>query len=74
MELEMSIGKSLGLWGRGRIASVVLTVLYGGIYELYQTDPRIQKQYDTCITFKSLETAFLVLTGRMGIAGAYAAH
>ncbi|MFQ6803834.1 MAG: hypothetical protein ACLRT5_02210 [Lachnospiraceae bacterium] len=40
MELEMSIGKSLGLWGRGRIASVVLTVLYGGIYELYQTDPR----------------------------------
>lgn len=74
MELEMSIGKSLGLWGRARIASVVLTVLYGGIYELYQTDPRIQKQYDTCITFKSLETAFLVLTGRMGIAGAYAAH
>lgn len=114
MELEMSIGKSLGLWGRARIASVVLTVLYGGIYELYQADPRIQKeidrwpegmtyaircstqgpslyfrkndgklmrlnpriqkQYDTCITFKSLETAFLVLTGRMGIAGAYAAH
>ena len=46
MELEMSIGKSLGLWGRGRIASVVLTVLYGGIYELYQTDPRIQKEID----------------------------
>lgn len=114
MELEMSIGKSLGNWGRRKIAAVVLTVLYGGIYELYQTDtriqkeidrwpegmtyalkcssrgpslyfrknegklmrlnPRIQKQYDTCITFKSLETAFLVLTGRMGISGAYAAH
>lgn len=114
MELEMSLKKGMANWGRRKLASVVLCVLYGGIYQLYQTDarvqreidrwpegmtyglkcspqgpslyfrknegklmrlnPRIQKKYDTCITFKSLETAFLVLTGRMGIAGAYAAH
>ncbi|HIR92695.1 MAG TPA: hypothetical protein IAB98_04670 [Candidatus Egerieimonas intestinavium] len=42
--------------------------------QLQRLNPRVQRYYDTCITFKSLEDAILVLTGRMGIAGAYAAH
>lgn len=41
---------------------------------LQRLNPRIQKAYDTSFEFKSLETAFLVLTGRQGVAGAYAAH
>lgn len=42
--------------------------------KLMRLNPRIQRSYDTCITFKNIDTAFLVLTGRQGIAGAYAAH
>lgn len=114
MEVELSLGRALSNWGKGRISSLVLYVLYGGLCELYQTDsrikeemdrwpdgmtyglkcspkgpslffrknegklmrlnPRIQRSYDTCITFKNIDAAFLVLTGRQGIAGAYAAH
>lgn len=114
MEVELSSGRALSNWGKRQISSVVLYVLYGGLYELYQIDsrvkeemdrwpdgmtyglrctpkgpslffrknegklmrlnPGIQRSYDTCITFKNIDTAFLVLTGRQGIAGAYAAH
>lgn len=42
--------------------------------KLMRLNPRIQRSYDTCITFKNIDAAFLVLTGRQGIAGAYAAH
>lgn len=42
--------------------------------KLQRLNPRIQRYYDTCITFRSLEAAFMVLTGRQGIAQAYAAH
>lgn len=41
---------------------------------LQRLNPKIQTTYDTCFEFKSLEEAFLVLTGRQGVAGAYAAH
>lgn len=41
---------------------------------LQRLNPKIQKDYDTCFEFKSLDAAFLVLTGRQGVAGAYAAH
>lgn len=41
---------------------------------LQRLNPVIQKTYDTCFEFKSLDEAFLVLTGRQGVAGAYAAH
>lgn len=41
---------------------------------LQRLKPAIQKDYDTCFEFKSLDEAFLVLTGRQGVAGAYAAH
>ena len=42
--------------------------------QLQRLNPRIQRFYDTAITFRSLESAFEVLTGRMGIAQAYGAH
>ena len=114
MQVELSFSKALRNWGKERVSSIVLYFLYGGLYELYHTDPgikaevdqwpdgmtyvvkcspkgpgliirknegklmrlnpRIQRSYDTCITFKNIDSAFLVLTGRQGIAGAYAAH
>ena len=97
-----------------RTERIVLYVLYGGLFELYKRDsriqrevdswkhgmtyclqcqkdgpslyirktgrglerldPRVQSDYDTCFQFKSIDSAFLVFTGQMGIAGAYAAH
>lgn len=94
--------------------AIVLSVLYGGLFELYKRDSRIQKEidswkhgmtyclqcqkngpslyirknsrglerldpgvqtaFDTCFQFKSIDSAFLVLTGQLGISGAYAAH
>lgn len=42
--------------------------------QLQRLNPRIQRFYDTAITFRSLESAFEVLTVRMGIAQAYGAH
>lgn len=97
-----------------KISEIVLYFLYGGLFQLYKKDsriqeeidswengmtyclkcsadgpqlfirknskglqrlnPKIQKDYDTCFEFKNLDTAFLVLTGRQGVAGAYAAH
>ncbi|MGI6011864.1 MAG: hypothetical protein ACOX8H_10285 [Ruminococcus sp.] len=42
--------------------------------QLQRLNPRIQRYYDTAITFRSLDGAFEVLTGRMGIAQAYSAH
>ncbi len=42
--------------------------------QLQRLNPRIQRYYDTAITFRSLDGAFDVLTGKMGIAQAYSAH
>lgn len=46
MELELSLGKALSNWGKEKAASLVLYVLYGGLYELHQTDSRIQREMD----------------------------
>ncbi|MGI6007391.1 MAG: hypothetical protein ACOX8E_07875 [Ruminococcus sp.] len=42
--------------------------------QLQKLNPRIQRYYDTACTFRSLEGAFEVLTGRMGCAQAYSTH
>ena len=46
MQAELSFSKVLGNWGKERVSSIVLYFLYGGLYELYHTDPGIKTEVD----------------------------
>lgn len=46
MEVELSSGRALSSWTKRKISSVVLYVLYGGLYELYRTDSRVKEEMD----------------------------
>lgn len=77
--LDSNIKKEIDSWEEGRQIeiqteakgpSLILRKAKGEIVKIKQKE----QESDICIQFKSLEAAFLMLTGRLGVAKAYAEH